>query len=325
MKRLAGWAIALAFAALISSPASAHSSQPPREPQLSALKAKLDPIANRFRGRLGYSVRLLKTGEIIHHRGEERFPSASTIKTVVMYEALKQIEAGTLKWTDRLALEPLEKRSKSMYVYFLRDDVKPNIEGLINLMMVYSDNTATVMLSDKLGVENIERTLLGMGYNDTACTIRVPATNERLTRLRRSFLNMGVTSPVEMNNFLHMIATRKGSTLSAEAHERMIRTMSKQYWDDWVMATVPPDVVVSSKVGALNRSRSEAAIVWGPRPYILTVYTDNGADQRWTDDNEAQQAIIRIASLTWNHLHPERPYAVSPGILKYPPTGGGID
>jgi beta-lactamase class A len=295
---------------------------PPARPKLSTIEPQVRAVAERFRGRLGYHIQDLTTGEVIAHRSTERFPSASTIKTVLMFEAARQIDKGELTWDTTVPLPPVAERNSSQWAYYLREGLSINVDALTNLMMNVSDNTATVVLGEKLGLLRINQTLQEMGYQDTAYTVRVPETETRLWRLRRQFANMGVTSPQEMARFLLMID--RGGVLSEAAHDRMRRILAKQYWDDWVMGTVPSDVVVLSKVGALNRHRSEIAIVKGPRPYLVAIYTDNQADQRWVAENEGDLAIIRIGTLLWNHMHPERPYQAPPNAKVFGPTGGGV-
>lgn len=290
---------------------------------LSDLRLRMDAVARGFHGRLGYHLIDLKSGESFGFRDDERYPSASTIKTVVMIEVFNQIEEGKLKWDEQLEVPPVGKRNDSMWTAHMLEGTKINIDGLTNLMMNVSDNTATVMLAGRVGVENIEKRMLDWGMNDTACTIRPPAGNVRLSRLYTSFKNMGVTSPVEMATILKKIYD--GKAASPEGCEKMIRIMSSQYWDDFIDWSVPSDVVIASKVGALERSRSDSAIIFGPRPYILTIYTDNAKDRSWAFECEGHVAIRKLGSLAWNGLNPGKSYYPKGTSEKYAPTGGGVE
>lgn len=287
------------------------------------LKAKLDTVAMSFHGRLGYHVIDLKTGESFGYRDTERYPSASTIKTVLMIEVFNQIEEGKLKWDEKLTVPDIGKRNDSMWAAHMLEGTQVNIDGLCQLMMNVSDNTATVMLAGRLGVEEVEKRMLDWGYRDTACTIRPPASNQRLSRLYTSFKNMGVTSPAEMGSILRRIYD--GTAASPAACRKMVRIMSSQYWDDFIDYTVPNDVVVAAKVGALERSRSDSAIVFGSHPYILTVYTDNAKDRSWGFHNEGHDAIREIGSIVWNGFNQNRPYHPKPEDERWAPTGGGVE
>lgn len=312
-------AAGLALAMTIQKPDPVAS--PPMD--LAPLKAELDALAEAFPGKLGYSLRILPDGPEIGFLDRERFPSASTIKTVVMLEVVKQVEEGKLNWTDKIAMPPVERRSFSQWSYLFPEGKEVNLDGLVHLMMSVSDNTTTVMLANHVGGGNvIEQRMLDLGLRNTKWTSNPPADNPLLIRLREQFRNMGVTTPGEMTQLLAMLDA--GELASPAATDRMIRIMRQQYWDDFIAIMVPRDVVVAGKVGALNRSRSEIAIVYGGVRYALAIYTDDQEDQRWISENPGNAAIREISSRVWNALHPDRPYTPPADSEKWYPTGAGI-
>lgn len=294
---------------------------PAKAPSLAPLQKKLDTICQRFRGRMGYSLLVLKTGQRISFRGDERFPSASTIKTAVMVEAINQVEEGKVKWSDHKPLPPLSGREASMWCYFLRDDVEPDLDGYVNLMIGVSDNTATIVTRGWLGTMNINARMEKLGLKNTKILGGAPESETGIRRLNRMF-GMGMTTPNEMNRLFELIY--RGKAASKAGCDKMLRILGRQYWDDLILSTVPPDVKTAAKSGAISRSRSDCAIVFSSNPYILTVYTDNQKDQRWAPDNEGELAIIAIAKAVWAYLHPDRPYSLPEGYEKFAPTGGGV-
>ncbi len=298
---------------------TAHASSP-----MQRLELAMNQVCHSFHGRIGYYVKNLKTGETIGLHEGDRFPSASTIKTAIMIEVVNQVLAGKLKWSEKIKVPPKNQRSPSMWTAYLEEGTALNIDGLTNLMMNVSDNTAAVMLADRVGVENIERRMLSWGLRDTACTIHEPATNARLRDLQRQFANMGVTSPKDMGGLLERLYRRTAAENPA-ASERMLRVMSHQYWDDFFTSQIPPGAYVCSKVGALNRSRSDTAIVFGQTPYIITAYTDDAADQSWSDHCEGHDTLRALSKLAWQHLEPNHPYSAPKDADKWFPTGAGVE
>ncbi|MHB8635462.1 MAG: serine hydrolase [Fimbriimonadaceae bacterium] len=291
-------------------------------PSMTRLRTDLDSICRSFNGKMGYYVKNLRTGQTVGFQQDVQFPSASTIKTAIMLEVVKQIEAGKLSWTDTLPLPPIKQRYDSIWLSYMQDNLSINIDGLVNLMITVSDNTAAVLLADKVGVENIENRMNGLGLTNTACLIHVPASNARLTNLRAKFQNMGATSPADMGRLLELIYRKK--VASQAGCERMLRVLSHQYWDDQFASQIPPGVYVCSKSGALERSRSDTAIVFGPTPYIVTAYTDDDKDTTWTATTEAHVALRRISHEVWNALNPHMPYDAPADAAKWYPTGAGV-
>jgi beta-lactamase class A len=288
---------------------------------LAPLQKRLDAVCRAFHGRMGYSLIVLKTGQRISFRGDERFPTASTIKTAVMVEAVNRVDEGTLKWSDKRPVPPESGREASMWSYFFKDGVAPDLDGWVNLMIGVSDNTATIVLREWLGIEAINARMERLGLTNTMVLGPVPPEKQRLFRLRSMF-GLGVTTPNEMARLLELIY--RGKAASPGGCEKMIRILGRQYWDDLIGATVPPDVKTALKSGAISRSRSDTGIVFSDNPYVLCVYTDNQKDRRWAPDNEGEVAIRKIAQMVWAHLHPHRPYSPPPSYKPFEPTGGGV-
>lgn len=290
---------------------------------LDALKPRLDRICAPFKGRIGYCVMDLATGRRIERLGGERFPTASTIKTAIALHAVREVDAGRKKWTDGRALPPAKERNEndvSEWSYFMKDGLTINLDGWVNLMIVYSDNLATRVLREWLGTVEINKSLTAQGLKDTLVLSSAPPSETRLRRLNGQF-GMGMTTPVEMATLLRRIARREAA--SPAACERVLRIMGRAYWDDWIGSTVPPEVRVCSKSGAISRSRSDTAIVFAKRPYILTIYTDAQKDRRWSGENEGDRALVRIGSEVWKGLG-DRPYTPPAGAGNFFPTGGGV-
>ena len=83
-------------------------------------------------------------------------------------------------------------------------------------------------------------------------------------------------------------------------------------------ASCPPYVHIGNKSGALSDLRADVGIVDAPTgTYILSVYTNNNKDCRWSNENEADQAIRKISSLVWKYYNPHSKWSVPPGVENY--------
>jgi len=287
------------------------------------LKSRLDAVCQGFHGRIGYCVKLLDSGATIEYRGGERFPTASTIKTAVALEAVREVEEGKLNWTDKHAVPPMDGRQFSMWAYFFKDGTVLDVDGWVNLMLAVSDNTATMVLREWLKPDNVNARLAGLGFQNTKVLWdNFPPDEPDKIKLRSEF-GLGMTTPVEMNRLVELLYRNKAA--SQAGCEKILRILSHQYWDDYSGVTAPIDVKVASKSGAIDRSRSEVALVFAPRPYILTIYTDNQKDQNWTPKNEGEVTLRKMCGMIWNGLNPKRPYTPPAGYEKFLPTGGGVE
>ena len=288
---------------------------------LATLKSSLDARCAAFRGKAGYCVVDLASGERIDRLGTEIFPTASTIKTAVALEALMQVEEGRHKMTDaREVPSDMALREASQWGYHFKDGTKPDLDGWLNLMIGYSDNTATIVLRGWMGIENVNARMASLGLLNTRVLGPVPKSKTDLYRWRQRW-GLGMTTPREMARLFELLYKGKAGTPAAS--EKLLRVLRRQYWDDLTIAAVPVDVAVGAKSGAISRSRSEVAVVWASRPFVVAFYTDDIADRRWTPENEAETLIRAMSVDAWNAFAPDRPFALPKGYDKFVPTGGG--
>jgi beta-lactamase class A len=291
-------------------------------PNLPDLKTKLDAIATKFGGRLGYCVIDLKSGQRIDYRGTEIFPTASTIKTSVALEALCQVDEGKHKMGDQYPLLPTAKRQSSMWTYPMKEGVKLDIDGYVNLMIGVSDNTATMTLQDFIGSKPINQRMAKLGLLNTKILGHRADRDSAEDALQKKW-GWGMTTPREQARMFELLYSYKAA--SPAVCEKLLRVLGRQYWDDIAVASCPIDVKVCAKSGAISRSRSEVAIVYASRPYVLALYTDDQKDRRWEHDNEGEVALRKMSNIIWNSFEPKRPYSLPKGYEeKFNPTGGGI-
>lgn len=303
----------VAFMALAAAPLTADPKWGQPKESTSELKAKMEAVARGFHGVLGYSLHFRGKPEVrISNLGDEPFPTASTVKTAVMCEALHQVEQGKLKWTDPITVQSTtESREEGGPAYFFRDGAAMPLPEWLHLMITMSDNTATIRLRDLLGMGPINTWLSDHGFKQTKI-LNGRETDALGLRTLQQQWGLGMTTPNEMGRLFELI--RDNQAGSPASCDRMLRILSHQYWDDGIASQVPPDVRTASKSGALDETRSDVCLVFAPAgEYVLAVYTKDQKDQRWTADNEGTQAIRRLSSLVWKHFHPKHPWQ--------PPTG----
>lgn len=131
-------------------------------------QAQLEQITAHTQGAMGLVALDLTSGERFAINENVVFPQASAIKIAILMEVYKQAEAGKFKLTDTRRVEKQDKTGGSGVLVQLGDGtVQLSIYDLCVLMILVSDNTATNMLIDLVGMENINRTLEGLGLKHT--------------------------------------------------------------------------------------------------------------------------------------------------------------
>ena len=262
------------------------------------LEAEVSKLIEGFNGQIGIYAKSLKTGKIISINGDTVFPTASIVKVPILIGIMDRINKNELNyhqklvWYDTLNYDPGED-----IVAYLKPQSEIELSKVMMLMMTISDNTGSLWLQSIAGTgTRINQLLDSLGYHVTRVNSRTPG-----REAARSVFGWGQTTPNEMGKIFEDIVN--GKIISKEVSDKMLRIMSRQYWDEEALSSIPPNVFVASKNGAVDASRSEVLYVNAKHPYIFNVFTKNNEDISWEHDNEAWQLTRKLSKLLWNYFN----------------------
>lgn len=213
-------------------------------------------------GTLGVYVRNLPTGASASLNADRPFPAASLIKVPIMVEVFKQQRLKRFSWDDQLVVGR-EHWTDGSGVLQARVGDSLSIGELLRLMIVQSDNIAANMLTDLVGVDNINQTMAAMGLKNT----------RMVDRFRENA--MPTTSAEDMGHLLELIAT--GRLVDAQTSEEAVRLMEQRQAQAWLADGLPWWGKLAHKWGDLPHARHDAGIIYTPRNQIvIVVLTENG-------------------------------------------------
>jgi beta-lactamase class A len=230
---------------------------------------------------------------------DKPFHAASTMKVPVMIELFRQAEAGTLSLD-----EPLRIRNEfhsivdgSVYQLDTSDDsdseVYKTIGGTLTLrqlseaMITVSSNFAANLLIERLGVENIRRTVTRLGAEGMQVLRGVEDGKAFEKGLNNTTTARGLL--VLLEKLAH------GPVVSAKADSEMIAMLSRQKFNDAIPAGVPAGTRIAHKTGTITKIHHDAAIVFGPRPYVLVVLVRGLQEQK-----DSATLIAAISHAVWS-------------------------
>jgi beta-lactamase class A len=256
---------------------------------------------------MGLSLKNLNTGEHLSINGDEKFPTASTIKLAVLCTVFDELTSPTGRFKsyyDTVKYDESTSTSGAGFVQRFKNGTNVEIKELLHFMVTVSDNTATNMLVDALGgLQPVNNWLINHGFKVTRMASYVGGRGKVYDQQIREEWGLGVTTPNEMCRLCDMIISGKAGTTSAT--DEMLRLLSHQYFDGDIAAEIPPGVWVGSKSGAVNRSRSDNAIIASRGAlYVLSVYTKDNQDASWKNSNEAEENIRKISRIVFKHYNP---------------------
>ncbi|MEP7199697.1 MAG: serine hydrolase, partial [Chloroflexota bacterium] len=142
------------------------------------IPASLRRIAKQFSGTLGVAARDLKSGDEIFLNADEVFPTASMVKIGILLELFRQREAGALSLDETLTIRAADKTAGSGLIENM-GDVTLTLHDIAVLMNAISDNTATNVLIDRLGIEAINAAMRDAGMANTHLFRKIAFTRKR--------------------------------------------------------------------------------------------------------------------------------------------------
>jgi beta-lactamase class A len=272
----------------------------------SAVAADLDEavatLAKQHKGKVAVALKNLKTGEEFYLNADEVMPTASLIKLPVMVETYWQANEGKVKFDTMLTLKKADKvQGSGILTPHFSDGASFSLRDAVRLMIVYSDNTATNMVLDQIGLPSTNARMEKLGLKDTKINAKVFRADTRLDQERGKKYGLGSTTAREMVQLLEMI--EGGKVVSPEASKDMLDHLKRCDDKEKMTRFLPAGTVVAHKTGSVNASKTDAGIIYTKSgPVVVCVLTDGNEDQRWVADNAAQVLIGKIARVVYDHF-----------------------
>lgn len=282
----------LVFAAFAASGQTQESLAGRQKQQLlwQKLQEDLRSVDHHLDGIMGLAVKDLTSGQEFYINGDEIMPQASSIKIAILAELYRQAQQGRLKLTDDYIVRREDMVPGSGIVLGLTPGVtRVTLRDLATFMIAVSDNSATNVLIDRVGMDNVNSMLGTMGL--------------RSTHLRRKMMDLraasegreNVSTPHEMMALLEAIY--RGKLLNKELTEDYIKVLST-HKESAMLQGLPDGVMAANKPGELEAVRNDSGIVFiKDRPFILCVMT-----AYLKDEGEGSAAIRKIAALTYSYF-----------------------
>lgn len=230
------------------------------------LSADLNRMATSYDGVMGMFVKDLTSGKTFSVNADAVFPQASSIKIPILIELMRQAQEGKLRLDERVTIHRAELVGGSGVLQFFSDGGSEiSLRDLAVLMVVLSDNSATNLIIDRVGLDNVNVMLQGLGLDRTVLARKmIDIAAEQVDRENRS-------TPRQMATLVEWLNAGK---LLDPAHTKMALEILEYPKDSPLRAGIPPEITVAEKPGLLNGAQCDSGIVFlANRPYVISVMT----------------------------------------------------
>jgi len=273
------------------------------------LEPRLMPLIEAHKGKVAVAVKNLSSGETFLYHADDPMPTASLIKFPVMIETYRQASEHAIDLDTKVALRQEDKVPGSGILtdHFSAGASFP-LRDAVHLMIVYSDNTATNLVLDVIGIGATAATMEKMGYPNTKLHAKVFRRDTSVFPERSKQFGLGSTTAAEMVRLCEALWDKR--LVSPEACAAMLKHLRGCEDKDKFPRFLPPGTKVAFKTGSLDATRTAAGIIeCAQGPVALCVLTDGNADHRWLPDNAGNRLCAEIARAVFDHFGPE----ASPG------------
>lgn len=240
------------------------------------------------KGRANYSIYLSYIGDgtpVL--QDTTRMRSASMIKVFLLADVMEKVKMGKLNLNDEYILQNKDKVGGAGILSGYPDGSVISLEKLTELMITESDNTATNIIIDMVGVEDVNRYLVMNGYKDT--------------QLRRKMMDMiairegreNYTSASDLGTFFLRLYHSK--ILGGEYDDKMREILFKQT-DEECFVRALPYARIAHKTGELDHFYADGGIIYGSGEHdmILVILAEDIQDRAQTLDNMREIARLAI-------------------------------
>jgi beta-lactamase class A len=296
---------------------SAHPQTPQLEDQ--ALSQQLQTIAAAHHGKLAVFAHNLRTGQIASLSPDLPVKTASVIKLGILLDAAEQIRAGKATLSEKLVLNHDNQVEGSGVLAQLNVPLALTLQDTLTLMVILSDNTATNMAIDRLGIAHINNTFKAAGLKQTWLYKKVGVPPSGPLPPDQPQFGLGKTTPREMASIMERIATcnlalggttpRPGDGPLCGAMLHMLRNQQDhdslpRYIE--TLDTSEHGSAIANKTGSLDQVRNDVALISTKAgPVVIGAFTFDNADQRWNGDNEGEITLAKVAKAVIDRWSPQ--------------------
>lgn len=260
------------------------------------MEAGIQQIDHELDGTMGVAILDLTDGRQFLLNADQEFAQASSIKVAILAELYRQEQqseqgvSGKAKLSDAYTVETRDLVDGSAIMSGLTPGVtRVTNRDLATFMVAVSDNSATNVLIDRVGMPNVNALLDSLGLHET--------------RLQRKMMDVkaaqegreNISTPNEMMKLFSALYQKK--VLNKTLTEDYFKVLGTPKASD-IPRYIPEDVVCANKPGELAGVRNDVGIVFVPnRPFVVVVMTAYLQRERDGDD-----AIAKIAGMAYEYF-----------------------
>jgi len=214
------------------------------------------------------------------YRSQQMAP-ASMIKLFVMAKTMQDVHDGKLSLDEKITIKKNDAVGGAGVTTWYNAGEQRTIEQLMTVMITDSDNTATNILIDRLGKQNINQYLQQQGFDDTVLVYKM--------MMGRKGKKKNLSSVRDIGRLLSRLYYHQ---LVGEQEDKLMLDILRQQHDKECFPAALPDYEIAHKTGEVNDVYVDGGIFFGQKEDFVLVVLSNGKAGR-SDAIEKMQNLAR--------------------------------
>lgn len=241
-------------------------------------------------------------GNTIEINIDEKYETASTVKTYILGTLFEEVEKRSKSLEDKLIYTKENEIEGSGILISLDYGVELTVKNVATLMIIVSDNVATNMMIDYLGLDTINAFMQAHGFKDTILHNKINFTK---------YDKLGTTTPRDYGKIFEMICREE--LVSTESSRLMLEIFKKQHYNSGITKNFPQYfldsedtgeeelIYVASKSGSMDACRNDGGIVSTPYgKYVIVLFNKNFTDPIYYPDHQATVFSAKVSRLIFD-------------------------
>lgn len=264
------------------------------------LKERIQRELTSYSGEMSFYARDF-SGNTVSIDEDQALETASVIKSYILLDLFEQVAKGKKNLEEEILYEERFRVEGSGVLHNMSSGFKMSARNYAILMIIISDNTATNVMIDYLGLESINSTIKKYGFVKTKLLNPIDW---------ESYRDLGVTTAKEYGDFFYRL--HEGELVSAAASKQMLEIFKKQHYNSMIARNFPQyflsgddslceegsQITVASKSGSMDACRNDGGIVFTPvGDYVLVMLHKGFHDPLYYADHDASFYGARVSRM----------------------------
>jgi len=209
---------------------------------------------------------------------------ASMIKVFIMAAVMQEVHDGRLSLEEKLVIRESDVVGGAGVITWYNIGEVRSIRELVSGMIMSSDNTATNILIDRLGMDKINRYIQEHGYGDTQLVHKMMIGNGG----RKNFSSVRDLGKLFSRLYYHQLV--------GESEDRFMELVLSGQKDKECFNAALPDFTIAHKTGEVTGLYDDGGIFYGKQGDFVLVIMNEGFTSRGDTIEDMKQLTRYFAS-----------------------------